>query len=83
MPTYLLSSIILSPLVDQYVYLCGAPVHPLASKGGAGIGLEPPVSCVHSGSLGFLRIERVLGGCSMGPTRPRLPGLRTHTILRE
>ena len=79
----MIPSVILSPLVDQYAYLWRAPVHTLKPRVGCGVGLEPTISRVHGGGLGFLRIKRVPGGGSIYPTRPWVPGLRTHSILRE
>jgi hypothetical protein len=76
-------SVLLPPLVDQYVYLCRSFVHTLSSRGGRSVGLEPTASCVHDRDLVFLRIECVLGGRSVYSTRPWVRGLRAHTILRE
>ena len=76
-------SVILPPLSVRYVYLCGAVIHPLSPKGGVHVGLEPTIPRVHDTDLDFLCIKRVLGGRSVDPTRPRIPCLRTHTVLCE
>ena len=76
-------SVVLPTRVDQHAYLWGAPVHTLKPKVSSGIWLEPTVPRVHGGGLGFLRIKRVPGGGSIYPTCPWVPGLRTHSILRE
>ena len=73
----------LPPLSDQCVYLCGTFIRPLTPEGGVRIGLESTIPGVHSSDLVFPCIERVLGDRSVDPTCPRIPGLRTYTILRE
>lgn len=76
-------SVILPPLVDQHVCLCGTVIHTLAPRGGSCVGLEPTASCIHRRRLVLLRIKCVFGGRSVHPTCSRVPGLREDTILRE
>ena len=76
-------SIIISPLVDKCVHICRVVIHTLAPEGSVCTGLEPAVPRVHGSDLFFLCIKRVLGGRSVGPTCAWVPGLRTHTVLRE
>ena len=78
-----LPSGILPQLCDRYAYLCGAFIHPFALKSGICFGLEPTIPCVHGSDLVLPCIKRVLGGRSMDPASPRVPGLRKHTVLCE
>jgi len=76
-------SIIIPPLVDKCIHICRVVIHTLAPGGSVRPGLETAVPRVHGGGLVFLCIKCALGGRSVGPTCPWVPGLRAHTILRE